>query len=614
VTDFAAKDTFSTELKPKLAWVIPCALGLLSLLAGWLLVIGPSRFDLLVPLIYSGDGLLILALIKRVMENPWIFHSAAMGAPFGSFLYDYPIPDSGSLLALKIFGLISGSAAVALNAYYLLGFPLNALSGYFVARAFRVSRALSFAAGFIFTLLPFHFLRLGHLFYTWYFTAPLFILFAKKIYDGDDAFLTNRPNHSKNIWNTITLLSLSCFGVYYSFFGVLSFLTAGSMRFLRERTIRSAIPCVLAVAIITCGTVANVAPNLMDRAKHGTNAEVAQRTAAEAEIYGLKIVQLLLPRPGHRITFLAKLNSNYSTVAPLVNENITSSLGLIGSVGFLTLFVALLAPRLTSHRDERVHFLASVTFILVLFCTIGGGSALFSVLISPMIRAWNRVSVFIAFTCICSSMVLVQQLLEQRRMYRPAAPLVGIIAVALCGIAIWDQTTPPCRECLSINQSQYESDVHFVAAIENASPKSGMIYQLPYMAFPEVPPLNALQSYDQIRGYLHSKRLRWSYGGIKGRSGDLFFRALGTEPLERQITVVRRIGFSGLYVDRRGYADHGTAIEAELTRLLGEPPKLVSDNGQQMFFDLTNNGASFAPLPSDLSTQQIIERAGFGLR
>ncbi|GAB6846307.1 hypothetical protein JCM10599A_01110 [Paraburkholderia kururiensis] len=199
-------------------------------------------------------------------------------------------------------------------------------------------------------------------------------------------------------------------------------------------------------------------------------------------------------------------------------------------------------------------------------------------------------------------------------MYRRGAPLLSVIAVALCAIAVWDQTTPPCRGCLEADQAQYESDARFVAMIEKASPKTGMVYQLPYMAFPEVPPLNALQSYDQIRGYLQSKWLGWSYGGIKGRPGDLFFRALAAEPLEQQIIVARRIGFSGLYVDRRGYPDHGKAIEAELRRLLGRPPKLVSDNGQQMFFDLTNDGINFIPLPSGLSTQQIIERAGFGLK
>lgn len=101
---------------------------------------------------------------------------------------------------------------------------------------------------------------------------------------------------------------------------------------------------------------------------------------------------------------------------------------------------------------------------------------------------------------------------------------------------------------------------------------------------------------------------------MKGRAADLFFRALAEAPLERQIEVARRIGFSGIYIDRRGYADGGAAIEAELTRLLGGPPDLISDNKQQIFYELTRNGAAVAPVPAGLSVDQIITRAGFVAR
>lgn len=101
---------------------------------------------------------------------------------------------------------------------------------------------------------------------------------------------------------------------------------------------------------------------------------------------------------------------------------------------------------------------------------------------------------------------------------------------------------------------------------------------------------------------------------MKGRPADLFFRALANAPLERQIEVARKIGFSGIYIDRRGYADGGAAIESELTRLLGGPPDLISDNKRQIFYELTRNGAKITPVPAGLSAEQIIERAGFVAR
>jgi phosphoglycerol transferase len=45
-------------------------------------------------------------------------------------------------------------------------------------------------------------------------------------------------------------------------------------------------------------------------------------------------------------------------------------------------------------------------------------------------------------------------------------------------------------------------------------------------------------------------------------------------------------GFSGIYLDRDGFADRGAATEAELTRLLGAAP-MVSWNNRQSFFDMS---------------------------
>ena len=609
MTDIFAKPFVETRLhstRPALKWGVPIALIVVSMITGWWLTGGPS-LDLNVPLINQGDGLLILIMIKRVMEGTWLFHSDLMGAPFGSYLYDYPIPDSGSLFVLKWLGKIFGSAGVALNLYYLLGFPLNALSAYVVLRKLRVSTILSFAGGFIFTILPFHFERLGHLFYTWYFSAPVFIWYAFKIYRGEFATNADKPrSRISYIKTTLTLLALSCFGVYYSFFGVLTFITAGIMLYGKTRSVQSVYGAILAVAIVTFGIVANVTPNLIDRVQNGANHETAERSPIEAEYYGLKTVQLLLPRIGHRFPPFAKVTGKYSSTFPLVNENVTASLGVVGSVGFLALLFSFLAPR--TRQDERFFVLAAITLALLLFCTIGGFSSLFAVLITPMIRAWNRVSVFIAFTSIAATLLLVQQLLAREWLQNNLTRWTVVITTALCAFAIWDQTTPPCVACLNDAGEGFRQDEQFVASIEKQVPKGSAIYQIPYVAFPEVAPVNKLDNYEPGRGYLGSDTLRWSWGGIKGRPGDLFFRALATEPIERQIEVAHRLCFSGLFLDRRGYADGGSAVEAQLQQILGKPA-LVSATKQQVFFNLIDDQHPPCTLPVGMTPEQIMERA-----
>jgi phosphoglycerol transferase len=262
-----------------------------------------------------------------------------------------------------------------------------------------------------------------------------------------------------------------------------------------------------------------------------------------------------------------------------VNENSTSSIGIVGAIGFLALLVLVIGAR--ERTDERLVFLSILTISFVVFCTVGGMSSMFAIIVSPMIRAWNRASVFVGFFSIAAALLLVQQALSRvagsaARIAAPAA------ALALFAIGMFDQTTPACVACSAGEAAAYTADGAFVASVEKAVPPNSMIYQLPYMAFPEMPPINRLGSYDEAVGFLHSKTLRWSFGGMKGRQGDLFYRALAQQPIEQQIDTVRRMGFAGIWIDRRGYEDDGKALAENITEKLGHGPTVTSAN--QFFF------------------------------
>lgn len=548
-----------------------------SLALGYFTVVGPG-FHLYEPILYQGDPILILSMIKRVMEGHWVYSTWLMGTPFGSATYDYPIPDTGSLIALKVFGLATGSAIAAYNIYYFVGFALNALAGYAVLRALGLSKTFSFAGALIFTLLPFHFLRIQHLFYTWYFAAPAFTWFALRAYRGELDFFNGRAVRAQ-ILDAALLLALTCFGVYYAFFGTLAILTAGLARFLKARALVSIRGTIIAAVVVLAGTVVNVAPTIAYHHVYGKNHEDMVRLPVEAELYGLKIAQLVLPRSNHRIPVLARANAVYSSTFPLVNENATASLGIVGTLGFIALLLALFAPK--ERLDERFSVLSMLTISLLICCTIGGFSAVFALAISPLIRAWNRASVFIAFFSVAALMMVVQTALERAKRF-----VVPATAIALVLIAIFDQTTPVCTACLAGQADLYRQDSSFVANIEKDVPAGSMIYQLPYMAFPEANPIGTLGSYDEAIGFLHSKTLRWSFGGMKGRPGDLFYRALAQKPIDQQMAEIKKMGFDGVWVDRRGYADNGTAIVGEITKVLGVAPAAQRADGAIVFFKI----------------------------
>lgn len=113
-----------------------------------------------------------------------------------------------------------------------------------------------------------------------------------------------------------------------------------------------------------------------------------------------------------------------------------------------------------------------------------------------------------------------------------------------------------------------------------------MIFQLPYVPFPEYPPVNRMSDYSHFRAYLHSKDLRWSYGAIKGREVDGWQRMVASMPVDEMLKALSQKGFEGIYLDSHGFEDSGANLMSDIKRVLGTEP-LVSDNQRLYFFDMT---------------------------
>ena len=118
-------------------------------------------------------------------------------------------------------------------------------------------------------------------------------------------------------------------------------------------------------------------------------------------------------------------------------------------------------------------------------------------------------------------------------------------------------------------------------------PPGSAIYQLPYMEFPDFGPVEKLEGYAMATGFTNSKTLRWSFGGMQGREGDLFYRALAKKTVAEQVSAIEQLGFSGVYIDRRGFADRGVSIINDFTQVLGFDPVLERSDGNVVFFKLS---------------------------
>ena len=104
---------------------------------------------------------------------------------------------------------------------------------------------------------------------------------------------------------------------------------------------------------------------------------------------------------------------------------------------------------------------------------------------------------------------------------------------------------------------------------------------LPYAEWPET-------NYDHVRGYLHTKRLRFSYGAMKGREADYWLRELAEGPVDDLVKRAVCRGFEGIHINANILEPRkvGPMSDALHKALGADAPVLVHPDGKQQFFDL----------------------------
>jgi phosphoglycerol transferase len=234
---------------------------------------------------------------------------------------------------------------------------------------------------------------------------------------------------------------------------------------------------------------------------------------------------------------------------------------------------------------ERQRHASTAAIVAFLIGTTGGGSALVAYLATAQLRAWNRLSLFIAFFALFAVGLGLDALRRRLQMRSRGALLAGLALAVVLVAGVLDQTSPRFAPDYKVARARYGNDDRFVKRIERTLPANSMVFQLPYIAFPESPPRFGMIDYDQARGYIHSSTLRWSFGGVKGRSQtDWQDRLTGRQPAA-VIEGIAAVGFRGLWIDRFGYPDRGKALEKAVQKVVG-PPAFQSDDRRLVFYDL----------------------------
>jgi hypothetical protein len=582
-----------------------------------------DRATLKAPFYYDLDALLILPMVKATAERGPGGHwrNERMGAgvtadrpPQFMELHDFPVIDYLHFTLIWILSLFIQHVVVLFNVYFLLTFPLTTLSAMIAFRYLGLTLPAAAVGGLLYSFLPFHYQRWeNHYFLAAYWMVPLALLPVFSICSGRFPFFHRFPDGSltRQLWSARSLglvalgIAAASAGAYYAFFTCALTLFAGLYAWAVHRTWRALASAGGYVAVIVVVGLIHHLPSFLYQWQYARN-PITERMPEEADAYGMKIAHLVLPIPDHNLSILANLRVRYLVPnRPAEGEN-AGSLGIVGTAGFVGLLVMLLLPY---RRGWPYGPLAALTLFALLLATIGGFGAVFNLIVTSQIRAYNRISVFIAFFCLLAALWTLDRFLVSRRwrvplrsVVYPLLPLLWFMHGAVTRILparrervdrfrrhmstrtvsgttlVWagvfligflDQTPyawfkSGITRTIHSHAGRFQTDENFFAEIEAAMPPGSKVFCLPYAPFPEHMPVAKMPVYEHARGYIHTQTLIWSYGAMKNREVDAWQLSVAapmmTEPFDKLpravVESVDRIvcaGFDGLLIDMRGF-------------------------------------------------------------
>jgi len=530
------------------------------------------------PLVCWGDELHYLSIARSMLDGGSWWEIKRLSAPFTLPMIMFPVCGLLELVLLKLSSHFCSQPGAIVNTVYFASFFFTGITCCWCLRLLGFSRLLAALLAILYAFLPSAFFRnTSHLMMVYY-LVPFVCTMALTLSTGA-YFSFSRKNQIVLVGGTI-LLGFSY--IYLAFFGCFLLLIAAIWMFKIPRCLHG-LKLVLSLLLITGGiSLLNLIPSALAWQKNPDGRkELNFKTFNEADTFGLKIRHLLTPRSQHPLKFFASFAEKTRGKYPLDNENMFASLGLLGSIGFLLLAANMLwGFGGYSERALTFRVLGSLTLACLFLATIGGFGSLFNYLISPEVRCYNRISVFIAFYCFLAFGFWLQRAEAQ---LPTAVNFVLICIIGTLGIA--DQASfSYLRDLHRMSQERYPPAAEFVTHLEANLEPGSMIYELPSLPYPGTPSVLNMTSQEHLLPFIVSSSLRWSFPALSDEAVLLKHKLDKCRPKDLAENL-RSIGFAGIWVNRMAYESQGEKLLSELVGLNCSLP-LFSSDGRYAFVGL----------------------------
>lgn len=508
-----------------------------------------------------GDPLEVYARVKAAAEDltqPLQGFAALprLGAPFGADWSRYPVSDR---VIFTLLGLLARGVGVfaAVNLAMALVHVLNALALYLAGRFLRWRHEWAFAAGLLYSFSSYNFRWSVTVSFSLTFVIPPLLLLCGWI-------ARPAPAVAARGWTWLAAGLGVWFGGANPYFGFfVTQLVGGAvlLQMMRRRELARWRAGVVFIAVAALSFLLHNAAYFFATTDGATRLTLA-RNFAGAEIYALKLSDLLIPPAEHILAWFGDVGRGYYAQSSLRTEFFINYLGVAGIVGLGLLTWAGLRGMLRRRGVRIPDAFLGLAWTLI-FSAVGGVNSLLALGGLDIFRASNRNSVFILAWALFSLGSWCQRRWAPRPLWlRWALPLL----IATLGIL---DSLPklPAQRLLKQHAAEIATERELMVALEARLGPGALIYQLPATVFPEAGSVVRMPDYEHFSAYLLSGTLRFSYGALRGTEVSRGLRALSRLPAPKLKAELEAAGFRALWLDRRGLPEDGRKLLAQLREL-----------------------------------------------
>ena len=552
--------------------------------------------DFHTPIVYSGgDGAGALLTIKAAIEGKGYSDFNFFCAPFGEKLYsqDYFFP----YLIVKFVTLFTSDVGVAANLFWISTYILTAVSMYIFLKKLGCTWITIILGSTLYNFLPYHYFRLEHFWLMGCYIVPLVGYMVVEMLDEQFKVEDTRKKRKEWLIRFVFALIIGLNGIYYSVFSIMVltitlFYSAVYKR--RPQVIKKYLTDCVAIALPIIILYA------IPLALYGTNeiSNIAgERSILHINIFGLNLVTLFLPIPGHRISAFDNFTEYCYEQMGVTTENFTASLGLVMSIGVIIAVLFAFKKTCNDNWEERIRDFGIIILIIFIVATIGGIDNFIAIFVSASIRCYNRLSIFIALFAIgavCLLMDRVGVFFEKRKNYY----MFGAICVAVTVIGVLDVTSPNFskyetydiskREYIcdySSIKEEYNNDVAFFEKVNGELDDEKMLFIAPYNA--DTTKYGQKGFFHRIKTYILQPEIRTSFSFFDDKF-EKWWTKVSEADVESQIKLMSVLGYSGILIDEKSFSSENEIenFTESISKYVDKNSKVVSANDNLCFYSI----------------------------